>query len=121
MPIIKHCPKNVLTLWLTSREQQCPSRWVYSVKVVKLNLLMTIPPKKDRSKNRRVQITIGQGKDCSGKNSAKGAAGRLTPRTTGVIPEPVIKAPAKKKATTKKAAPAKKKAAPKKPAAKKKK
>jgi OOP family OmpA-OmpF porin len=77
--------------------------------------------KEGRAKNRRVQITIGQGKDCSGKNSAKGAAGRLTPRTTGVIPEPVIKTPAKKKATTKKAAPAKKKATTKKAAPAKKK
>jgi OOP family OmpA-OmpF porin len=81
--------------------------------------------KEGRAKNRRVQITIGQGKDCSG--AAKKASGRLTPRT-GVmpIPEPVIKAAPKrtttKKATTKKTTkkPAAKKTT-KKPAAKKKK
>ncbi len=62
--------------------------------------------KEGRAKNRRVQITIGQGKDCSG--AARNSTNRLTPRPT-TIPEPMVK-PAKKKA---------KKPAAKKPAAKK--
>lgn len=53
--------------------------------------------KEGRAKNRRVQIHIGQGKDCSGAK-AKGTARPMTP----VIDEPVVKT-TKKKATTKKA------------------